>query len=111
MSCIDKVEEFLSENDPLPASTIQILIVDDNMYQHSMRRQIYTLASRHDVRTIVVWFNTDPSVAFSRNQCRSEDRRVSQESFSRIASQFEAPDRKYIADRYYVEVRGDDDYQ
>lgn len=84
-----------------------IVIVDDIMYLRSMRREIYVLARDRDIPLLVVWVNTSPEIAQQRNTTRDHNTRVSEESMTRIISDFEVPDSTAVCDRYNLTVCGD----
>jgi tRNA uridine 5-carbamoylmethylation protein Kti12 len=89
-----------------------VVIIDDNMYLRSMRREIYVTCRNMKVPSLTVWIKTDPEIAFQRNQFRNQFQsgNVSTESFQRICTSFQQPDNRFIFDRHSLVVSGDQEF-
>ena len=67
-----------------------VIVVDDIMYLHSMRRAVYTAARDLGVRNLIaVRVAVDLPLAVARNSLRDESRRMSEDTINKIYSQFE----------------------
>ncbi len=80
-----------------------VIVIDDNMYLKSMRREIYVVARQARALLVTIWCQASITICRDRNQCRDVDR-VLQESFDRIAANFEEPNPKHIFDRHLAIV-------
>ena len=83
------------------------VVVDDNMYLRSMRRQVYNLTrdTKHALLTVHVTCELD--VARERNQTRDGIERVAERSFDNIIQDFQVPNSRHICDRNLIEVKSD----
>jgi tRNA uridine 5-carbamoylmethylation protein Kti12 len=102
LSRVKQILESVSEESDI--SMVSLVVVDDNMPQHSMRRDIYKIARDNNATAVVVWINTDPRLAFERNQSREDSHKVGEESWSRMRDKFEPPNSEYIEDRFSLIV-------
>ena len=101
VNCFAKLNSIICDDSPK-----QCIIVDDNMYLHSMRRQIYIISRKHRMNRFVLWVNTDIAVALERNIQRDETSKVDERTIIKMHSQFEKPSNKHIADRYSLTIDG-----
>jgi tRNA uridine 5-carbamoylmethylation protein Kti12 len=83
---------------------LSLVMVDDNMTLHSMRRQVYATARHHKAATVIVLVTVSPAVAFQRNQLRPAAAQVDSVSWDRLHRDFEKPNEAYIAERFNVTV-------
>lgn len=78
-----------------------VIIVDDIMYLHSMRRSIYVICRDLDVQhLIIVRVVADLELAMSRNSARPDSTRISNETLRRIFSRFEEPNKTLVHERH-----------
>lgn len=78
----------------------KLIIVDDIMYLHSMRRAIYAKARDLDVRNLfVIRVSADYSTALTRNSLRPDSKRVAEETLLRIFNRFEEPNISLVHER------------
>jgi tRNA uridine 5-carbamoylmethylation protein Kti12 len=83
-----------------------MVIMDDLMYLHSMRRDVYKLTRDHRIPQIVVHVETDLETALARNAARSVSEHIPADVVTRLCLQMEAPNTTAIADRYNCTVSG-----
>jgi tRNA uridine 5-carbamoylmethylation protein Kti12 len=77
-----------------------VIIVDDIMYLHSMRRAIYVICRDLSVHHLmIVRVVADLELAMSRNSSRPDSRRISDETIRKIFSRFEEPNRSLVHER------------
>ena len=81
-----------------------VLIIDDNMYMKSMRREIYVIARDSSAKLLCIWIDCSLDNAIKRNNDRIGAGKISDESIFRINSLFEPPDPTNITDRHYIRV-------
>lgn len=78
----------------------KLVIVDDIMYLHSMRRAIYVKARDLDVPNLfVVRVSADYSTARTRNSLRPHSKRVAEETLRKIFNRFEEPNISLVHER------------
>ena len=83
-----------------------LIIVDDLMYLHSMRRQIYVIGRKVGAVTVVLCVKTPLEMAIQRNILRPPSARVDEATIRRIFEHFEYPNVKYTAERISLVVDG-----
>lgn len=86
----------------------KIVIVDDIMYLHSMRREIYTIARDNGYILLIVCVKAELDVCLSRNSLRPVNQRVASQAIENIFAKFEFPNSTLVCDRYNVIVHSDD---
>lgn len=96
----DAMDAVLTQNLDVP------IIIDDIMYLHSMRREVYNVVRDRGGATVVVWVNTELAVALQRNSERAGAARLEEAAINKIAMDFEPPNSKHIADRIQLTVDG-----
>ncbi|CAM9495190.1 unnamed protein product, partial [Ectocarpus fasciculatus] len=79
-----------------------VIIVDDTMHYHSMRRELYACSRDSRAAMRVVWLRCDVEVAVERDNAR--DATLGEETVRKVHSMFEAPREEYIWERGYVTV-------
>lgn len=85
---------------PTPTGLHKLIIVDDIMYLHSMRRAIYVIARDLEVHHFfVVRVVADYSTALTRNSIRPDSKRVSEETLLKIFNYFEEPNNSLVHER------------
>lgn len=67
-----------------------LVILDDNMYYTSMRREAYKIAARHEVGYGCIYVDVPLEVALRRNQARA--RVISEETIERMHTKMEPPE-------------------
>jgi tRNA uridine 5-carbamoylmethylation protein Kti12 len=78
----------------------KLIIVDDIMYLHSMRRAIYVKARDLDVHNLfVIRVSADYSTALTRNSLRPDSKRVAEETLLKIFNRFEEPNNSLVHER------------
>jgi tRNA uridine 5-carbamoylmethylation protein Kti12 len=78
-----------------------VIIVDDIMYLHSMRRAVYVICrDLHVHHLMIVRVVADLELAMSRNSSRPDSRRISDETMSKIFACFEEPNRSLVHERH-----------
>jgi tRNA uridine 5-carbamoylmethylation protein Kti12 len=78
-----------------------VIIVDDIMYLHSMRRAIYVLCRDLNVHHLmIVRVVADIELAMSRNSSRPDSKRISDETMRKIFCRFEEPNRSLVHERH-----------
>ena len=78
-----------------------VIIVDDIMYLHSMRRAIYVICrdlNVHHLMIVRVFANLE--LAMSRNSSRMNSSRISDETMRKIFSRFEEPNKSLVHERH-----------
>jgi tRNA uridine 5-carbamoylmethylation protein Kti12 len=78
----------------------KLIIVDDIMYLHSMRRAIYVKTRDLDIHNpFVIRVSADYSTALTRNSLRPDSKRVAEDTLLRIFNQFEEPNTSLVHER------------
>ena len=78
----------------------KVIIVDDIMYLHSMRRAIYVKARDLEVHHLfVVRVVADYLTARTRNSLRPDSKRVTEEALLKIFDRFEEPNQSLVHER------------
>jgi tRNA uridine 5-carbamoylmethylation protein Kti12 len=83
-----------------------VVIVDDLMHLHSMRRDVYKLTRDLQVPQVVVHVKTDLTTALERNALRNATERIPDEVVTRLYHQMEEPNTAAIADRHNCTING-----
>ena len=82
-----------------------VIIVDDIMYLHSMRRAVYVATRDLLVRSLItVRVTANLSASLSRNSLREDSRRMSDETVTRIYNQFEELNTSLVHERVSTTV-------
>ena len=82
-----------------------VIIVDDIMYLHSMRRAVYVATRDLLVRSLItVRVTANLSASLSRNSLREDSRRMSDETVTRIHNQFEELNTSLVHERVSTTV-------
>ena len=82
-----------------------VIIVDDIMYLHSMRRAVYVATRDLLVRSLItVRVTANLSASLSRNSLREDSRRMSDETVTRIYNQFEELNASLVHERVSTTV-------
>lgn len=85
---------------PTPNELHKLIVVDDIMYLHSMRRAIYVIARDLEVHHLfVVRVVADYATALTRNSIRPDSKRVSEETLLKIFNRFEEPNHNLVHER------------
>ena len=78
----------------------KLIIVDDIMYLHSMRRAIYVKARDLEVHHLfVIRVVTDYLIALTRNSLRTDSKRIKDETLLKIFTRFEEPNSSLVHER------------
>lgn len=78
----------------------KVVIVDDIMYLHSMRRAIYVKAKNLDVHNLfIIRVSADYFTALTRNSLRPDSKRVAEETLLKIFNRFEEPNTSLVHER------------
>ena len=82
-----------------------VIIVDDIMYLHSMRRAAYVTTRDLGIHNLlIVRVTTDLSVALARNSLRMGSRRMSDETVSKIFNNFEEPNSTLVHEKVNLRI-------
>ena len=82
-----------------------VIIVDDIMYLHSMRRAAYVATRDLGIHNLlIVRVTTDLSVALARNSLRMGSRRMSDETVSKIFNGFEEPNSTLVHEKVNLRI-------
>ena len=82
-----------------------VIIVDDIMYLHSMRRAVYVATRDLLVRSLItVRVTANLTASLSRNSLREDSRRMSDETVTRIYNQFEELNASLVHERVSTTV-------
>jgi tRNA uridine 5-carbamoylmethylation protein Kti12 len=79
-----------------------VLIIDDNMYLKSMRREVYVMARDNNTKLLCIWIDSSLENSIRRNNERTGKDKILEESIFRIHKLFEPPDTTYVADRHFI---------
>ena len=78
----------------------KLIIVDDIMYLHSMRRAIYVKTRDLEVHDLfIIRVSADYSTALTRNSLRPDSKRVAEETLLKIFNRFEEPNTSLVHER------------
>ena len=78
-----------------------VIIVDDIMYLHSMRRAVYVSTRDLDVHhLLIVRVTADLPIALARNSLRVESKRMSDETVKKIFNNFEEPNSSNVHEKF-----------
>ena len=101
---MDTVKQHL-ENSTSSSSCDTVILVDDIMYLHSMRREMYVLARDYGAHhMLIVHVNADIHVALARNAIRDVSTQVEEMSIRRMFDRFEQPNQKLVHEKHVVHV-------
>lgn len=75
-----------------------MIIIDDNMFLRSMRREVYVLARDAQVPMLVFYCDL-PIERCSERNAQHQESAIPKASFENIASKFQKPDPRFIFDR------------
>ena len=90
---LEQAEGILREEAPESAASRRlVLVLDDNMYYASMRREAYQLAARHGVGYGCVHVATSVEVALAQNKARPPGQAVSEDVIRRMHTKLQVPD-------------------
>lgn len=93
LRALEQAEGILREEAPERAASRRlVLVLDDNMYYASMRREAYQLAARHGVGYGCVHVATPLEVALAQNKARPPGQAVSEEVIRRMHTKLQVPD-------------------
>lgn len=82
-----------------------VIVVDDIMYLHSMRREVYVAARDAGAdHLLLVHAETTLDLALTRNATRSESTRVEEDAIHRMHDRFEKPNGKRVQERIHLTV-------
>jgi tRNA uridine 5-carbamoylmethylation protein Kti12 len=95
---LDELKCILSNN---INNNNDIIIIDDIMYLHSMRREVYVLARDFSSKLLVVWVKLDFNIALERNNNRIKEKIVNEKALLNIYNNFEIPSSNNICDRNF----------
>jgi tRNA uridine 5-carbamoylmethylation protein Kti12 len=113
---LDELKDSVNSREEEMISTPSLIIVDDNMYLRSMRREVYRIVrdASNPAALCVIWINTPITIAWERNEKRQEREELTininlqqfipKESFDRMVQSFEPPHPQHICDRTYLIV-------
>jgi len=87
-------------------SNVNFIIVDDLMYLHSMRREIYCIAREAEVPLLCIHVKTPLENALNRNNLRIGKSKIDSDVIVKISNHFE-PLKKCTAEKYSLEVLND----
>ena len=100
---LDTVKLYLENSSSLSCDTV--ILVDDIMYLHSMRREMYVLARDYGAHhLLIVHVTTDIDVALARNAIRDVSTKVDEESIRRMFDRFEQPNHKLVHEKHVVHI-------
>lgn len=99
---VTMVQEIIQQHKSSLSTSSLLIIIDDNMYMKSMRREIYVIARDAAIPMIVLWCNLNERLCQERNAVRDDKERVSDASFDNIVQRFELPNPRNIYDRHLV---------
>lgn len=98
---IEQLQEMIGIAAQNAPTSDAVIIVDDIMYLHSMRRAIYVICRDLNVHHLmIVRVVADLELAMSRNSSRPDSRRMSDETMRKIFSRFEEPDNSLVHERH-----------
>lgn len=95
-------------NDVIPCYTV--IIIDDLMYLHSMRREIYVITRDENIPLLTIRVRTSLDFAILRNSLRPMSIKISNETISKIFENFQEPNNSIVAERlnYIVDNTSDE---
>ena len=100
---LDTVKQHLENSSSSSCDTV--ILVDDIMYLHTMRREMYVLARDYGAHHIlIVHVTADIEVALARNALRDVSTKVEEESIRRMFDRFEPPNHKLTHEKHVVHI-------
>lgn len=70
-----------------------IILIDDNMYYKSMRKEIRSIAKEKSTGYLILHLEISVAEAISRNKSRTEEKRLAHDIITHMASKFERPEQ------------------
>jgi tRNA uridine 5-carbamoylmethylation protein Kti12 len=102
---LDLVNKLIHETKTAEDKRGSVIIVDDIMYLHSMRREVYVTARNAGAdHFLLVHADTTLDVALARNAARDESTRVDDDAIRRMYDRFEKPNGKRIQERVHLTI-------
>lgn len=89
------------------SSADYIILIDDNMYYASMRKEVRSIAKQYEIGYLIVYLETSLADAIAKNELRSLRDRVDEAHIRSMAERFEPPDE--CQDRNIIRIGGEKD--